>query len=131
MAIEARHFGQRQETNKVSLFAQLTIGLKSLLNEGTGKRRDHRHDTVAVYLGIALAHELQYGQMTKEQVDQKCEELEKAGLPIKKAVSTYHYFTAREMTIGWFDVNFQLKTLERYLPEVLERSNQKNPPTSG
>lgn len=123
--IESIPRGQNREENRENLLSRVVGKAKVLLGETT-ESRNPEFELVAGYLGIALAQEVLHGRMTKEEIGQKFEEFENSGLPIDRVTKSYRFFTARGMIIKWFDVNFQLETLERYLPEVFERLNRNS-----
>ncbi|OGD91134.1 hypothetical protein A2W45_03970 [Candidatus Curtissbacteria bacterium RIFCSPHIGHO2_12_41_11] len=76
-------------------------------------------EIIARYLGIALAHEVAYGRMDEDQVQQKFDEFKSSGIPVDKTKGSYEYYRSMGITVDWFNIDFQMKTLERYLPELL------------
>ena len=91
-----------------------------LLSEaGNGFHANKERHLQSVYLATVLWHKEAKGEITPEQARAEIERLAHLGLDRDVLLTTYERRDASAASLAWLDIDFQLRTLQTYLPEAV------------
>ena len=122
MTIEAIPFGSGQREQTANPIQGLLKRIhQAIVREKTGGKKEDGVQEAA-YLGIYLSRKRLIGDLSEEDILSKFSILEAAGVNMRQLHRTYEYLVQSKTIFPWVDIDFQVATLERFMPDMLPKA---------